>query len=275
MGTPPSLHECLDEWVDTKQPLTSINTEIKYGMPQASGVLPFCIVENTVFYLLGKESYRKGFYEYGTWCDFGGSITKKAMGEFDPALVTAAQELLEESIGTCAKDNSNLKDVCSYIQNNLYMVITSFFGKKIPYRMYVVRIPFSNIPEEFQIRHRIATRFRFPPGNSTTLANSNKYLVIQREKLREKQPHLFTKAGRTKRHFLEKDSLQWVSSDVLQQCLDNGRQNSPLNIKLRSEFAQTLVKEDVLRKLNLIIKADTSKRVPPPPGFDEGDLIKK
>lgn len=278
MGTPPSLNDCLESWIDTS-PLTNLNNIIDNEIvPQASGVLPFCILDDkTVFFLLGKESYRKGFFAHGTWCDFGGSINhKNSLGGFDSALLTAAQELLEESIGTCAKDNSNLNDVATYIQNNCYMVVNSFFGKKTPYRMYIVRIPFSNIPQNFQIRHRIAVRFRYSSSSSSSnLVNQNQYMVVQRERLREKMPYLFTKAGRTKRHFLEKDSLQWVSSDVLSQCLDM-QNNSSNPFKLRPEFAQTLVKEDIVGKLDLMIKDhnNSTTTIGPPPGF-EGLLIKK
>ena len=271
MGTPPCLNDCLETWIDTS-PITINNNNDNDIPPQASGVLPFCILDDkTVFFLLGKESYRKGFFAHGTWCDFGGSINHKhSLGGFDSALLTAAQELLEESIGTCAKDNSNLNDVATYIKNNCYMVVNSFFGKKTPYRMYIVRIPYSNIPQDFQIRHRIAIRFRYSTSSSSSsLVNQNQYMVVQRERLREKMPYLFTKAGRTKRHFLEKDSLQWVSSDVLSQCLDM-KNSSPL--RLRKEFAQTLVEEDIVRKLDLMIKDHNSTT--PPPGF-EGLLIKK
>ena len=54
-----------------------------------AGVLPYCVKNNEVYFLLSKEGYGR---DWNTWCDFGGAGEK---GE--PFIETAAREGWEES----------------------------------------------------------------------------------------------------------------------------------------------------------------------------------
>ena len=101
---------------------------------EAAGVLPFCVEGGRIHVLLGRESWRHNFPReaIGTWCDFGGSTGKRRRPIF-----TAAQELVEETIGSAVRD-SPLTDTIDYIRDNLYMQVLSLEGNKTPYAMFVV-----------------------------------------------------------------------------------------------------------------------------------------
>lgn len=203
---------------------------------EAAGVLPFCVVGGKVHILLGRESWRHNFPReaIGTWCDFGGSTGKRRRPIF-----TAAQELVEETIGSAVRD-CPLGETIDYIRDNLYMQVLSSEGNKTPYAMFVVRIPYCNVPQVFCHRHRVARRFK----NS-----DNSCLHPQRELLKRAQPYCFHPiSGRVRRHYLEKDNVQWFPIEsIMSACDDN-------SIPLRPEFAKTLVRYNILNRLIQLLK---------------------
>lgn len=217
---------------------------------EAAGVLPFCVEGNRIHVLLGRESWRHNFPReaIGTWCDFGGSTGKRRRPIF-----TAAQELVEETIGSAVRD-SPLGDTIDYIRENLYMQVLSTEGNKNPYAMFVVRIPYCNVPQVFCHRLRVARRFK----NSDNSCDHP-----QREQLKRVQPYCFhPTSGRVRRHYLEKDNVQWFPIEsVMAACHDQ-------SIPLRPEFAKTLVRYNILHRLVDLLKQRKSIATTHPSDLD-------
>ncbi|MES2122632.1 MAG: NUDIX domain-containing protein [Chlamydiota bacterium] len=70
-----------------------------------AGVLPYCIQNGEVYFLLSKEGFGSDAH---TWCDFGGA---KDRGE--TALQTAARECWEESRGILGDQNSITQSIAN------------------------------------------------------------------------------------------------------------------------------------------------------------------
>tara|TARA_R110002072_G_scaffold1999_2_gene16806 strand:- start:808 stop:1569 length:762 start_codon:yes stop_codon:yes gene_type:complete len=203
----------------------------------AAGVLPFCIVDGKIFFLLGREAPRQNFSGAGTWCDFGG-------GMHGPRNSTeiATQELLEETIGSLIDDPGKL---LAHIVDNLKLFVCSNVGKKVPYHMYIVQIPYADIPSVFRWRIRVARKCR-------NMDDSNG--SHERQLLKQMQPAAFQVNGKVRKAWLEKDDVQWVSAEHLNR------------FPLRWEFSATLVDHDIVRRLRKMI---VSPRTP----YHKSDVI--
>ena len=204
MGTPPELGPLLAE-----QP-----------PPGAAGVLPFCVQGGHIFLLLGREAPRQNFQGAGTWCDFGGGVHGKKT-----SMQVATQELQEETFGSIMDDIHRLQ---AFVENNLRMFVCSNVGRKTPYHMYVVQVPYCDIPSVFRWRLRVARKYR----NCDNTCQSAERARLQRE-----QPHGFQMNGKIRKAWLEKDDIQWVSVDKLHQ------------FPLRWEFLDTIRRDNIVGNL--------------------------
>lgn len=194
--------------------------------PAAAGVLPFCVVEGKVFLLLGRESYRNGFSANHTWCDFGG-VTSNVQEK--TSVHIAAQELQEESFGSIIE--GPLTTVIEYIVHNTLVRVSSDLGSKTPYHMYVVQIPYCDIPNIFMARHRVAKQYQ---NCDNTCMDKSRLM------LKSTQPCGFRINGKVRKTWLEKDDMKWVS---LQHVKD-------MHLNFRKEFYQTLVRYHIIDQLH-------------------------
>ena len=199
--------------------------------PAAAGVLPFCTLQGNIYFLLGREAYRRGFEQTGTWCDFGGGVS----GKKKTSIQVAAQELQEETFGSIM--DGPLCNIIQYIETNTYFCVSSDIGKKTPYHMYITRIPYCDIPDIFMLRYKTAKRYK----NS-----NNSCCDFERIKLKEIQPYGFQSNGKVRKSWLEKDDVRWVPLNHI----ENGRLN------VRSEFLQSLKKYDIIEKLQDTLRTE-------------------
>lgn len=111
-----------------------------------AGILPYTIIHDELFFLLGCET------SDGSWSDFGGK------SEFEDAadlIQTACREFAEETLGSVSINNQEMRRrVLS--EDTLVLQSTTYSGK--PYTTYVVHIPWS--PQymiQFYKTHRFLT----------------------------------------------------------------------------------------------------------------------
>lgn len=171
---------------------------------KAAGILPITYdhENNKIMFLLGKERFRKNFNAGGTWCDFGGNVRWKS-----DILKSAACEFIEETMGMVLKTIS-VPDTATYVQSNLLLKFKSYAGKKVPYQMYIIFIPYdTNLIKEYQ------EVFDF---------------VINSDTLRK----------HVKSQFLEKCQLKWMDIDEIKSCI-SFKSNIP-NFTMRPEFLSAL-----------------------------------
>jgi len=95
----------------------------------SAGILPFCVKNNTVYLLLGKDND-------GKWSDFGGRSEGQDRGRWD---TTASREFYEESVGSIMGIQAMLARL-QYRKNYIRLKGKTLNGS--PYFMYFVRIPF-------------------------------------------------------------------------------------------------------------------------------------
>ena len=60
--------------------------------------------------LLGQDRWRKGWFESNTWSDFGGGMQPRDTGR---AIVTAAREFVEETLGLVRLDGKDTNETCT------------------------------------------------------------------------------------------------------------------------------------------------------------------
>jgi len=192
--------------------------------PAAAGVLPFCLEQGKLLFLLGREAPRQNFRGAGTWCDFGGGMHGKKN-----SVQVAAQELQEETIGSLIDDTGRLE---MYIAENLKLFICSDAGRKTPYHMYVIQVPYSDIPSIFRWRMRVARKYR----NMDNSCRSS-----ERVRLQSEQPGAFQVNGKVRKAWLEKDDIQWVDVNNLHR------------FPLRWEFQETIQKHNVIANLRSLV----------------------
>ena len=97
-------------------------------MYSSAGILPFAVVDDKIYLLLGCESTD------GTWSDFGGKMETE--DGHNPQR-TACREFMEETLGVV----TNFSEINLYIQNSPCLQGCTYSGQK--YYMYVVRIQWS------------------------------------------------------------------------------------------------------------------------------------
>lgn len=95
----------------------------------SAGILPFCVKNNTVYLLLGKD-------HEGKWSDFGGRSEGQDRGRWD---TTAAREFYEESVGSIM-DIQTMLSRLQHSKNYIRLKGKTLNGS--PYFMYFVKIPF-------------------------------------------------------------------------------------------------------------------------------------
>ena len=104
----------------------------------AAGVLPYSIVDNEIYFLLGQEDGYNKTFDIGQWCEFGGSLDA---GE--NYLEGAVRECYEESMGILG----NKTQIESAIQREHTVLYHTF---KKSGATFLIHIPFdSNLPQMF------------------------------------------------------------------------------------------------------------------------------
>lgn len=97
----------------------------------SAGVLPYSIKDNTIYFLLGRDSD-------GKWSDFGGHCEANDKNSHP---TTASREFFEESLG-CIYDLEFTKKILKYKKCPL---IISKTNSGYPYYMYLIKISHNNI----------------------------------------------------------------------------------------------------------------------------------
>ena len=120
-----------DQFYMKAQGIPRINSDNKNSKKQfySAGVLPFCVRNKTVYFLIGKD------YE-GKWSDFGGRSEIQDMCRWN---FTAAREFYEETIGSIMDIQSML------IRLNNFKLSYKIKSKTMSgslYVMYLVKIPY-------------------------------------------------------------------------------------------------------------------------------------
>lgn len=98
----------------------------------SAGVLPFCIHEGRILFLLGRDNE-------GTWSDFGGHSEIHDQGRWN---ITAAREFYEETIGSVLTIEQILERLES--KKNYVCIYDRTLGN-YNYYMYLLRIPYSAV----------------------------------------------------------------------------------------------------------------------------------
>lgn len=239
----------------------------------AAGVLPVGVDEETgeVWVLLGREARRQGFRSPLTWCDFGGSVCN-ARGDVG----VAVQELVEETLGSLS--DRRLPELEAWVRRHTVITVMSDIGHKVPYALFVVRFPIlREVPLIFEHRYRLAKRSRFllpsPPSGETLngpvvvvpppgFKEFDMLMERETQRLRETQPNGFQRNGRVRKHWMEKDMVQWFRlRDVHSTHVADAE--GTCSVKLRPEFAQTLEKYNICEFLSSHFKkrfAPTSRK---------------
>jgi len=101
----------------------------------SAGVLPYCFYENTIYFLLGRDSDNK-------WSDFGGRVEPKDKYDHE---TTACRECFEETLG-CIYDYNYLKKNIKKCHK-----ITSKTSSGHNYYMFLLKINYNyNVRTKFQ-----------------------------------------------------------------------------------------------------------------------------
>ena len=193
-----------------------------------------------VFVLVGRESWRPAYLASNTWCDFGGGIVGRK-----PPDCTARDELREETLGCVVLPSSWRR---AHTQGGRCVAkIVSDEGQLHPYWMYLVLIPFGNIPRAFRTRREVAgTCSRRPRTVSSRRVDRE-----QREALRQILPHAFKRSGILKDKFLEKDELRWIELNALRSWVlgTPPAQGQVLRTEFRSALCKCMGVFDTLSRM--------------------------
>ena len=226
--TLPAREETFRNWQHTRHADAVIPDEV----PAAAGVLPFTVHNGSVHLLLGREAHRPGFRSGGLYADFGGGL----MGKAKSSIECAAQELQEETFKSLM--DVPLEDLVQYIRQNVWLVVRSHYGKKVPYHLYCVRFPYFDVESIFN--ERLCTA-KSPVQDSYT-------------KLRAKVPEAFQLNGRIRKSYLEKTEIKWFTLKSVQR------------LPMRDEFSRTLTAFKVLERISASLEQN-DRQIRQPPGF--------
>jgi hypothetical protein len=229
--TLPEREETLKKWVHRRHADAVIPDEV----PAAAGVLPFTVHNGNVHLLLGREAHRPGFRSGGLYADFGGGL----MGKGRSSIECAALELQEETFKSLM--DVPLSELINYIKQNVWLVVKSHFGKKVPYHLYCVRFPAFDVESIF--KQRLCT------AKSLTLSGCNAY-----SKLRATVPEAFQINGRVRKSYLEKTEIKWFTIKSVHR------------LPMRDEFWRTLTAFKVLERITQSVE-DSDREIKAPPGF--------
>tara|TARA_B110000027_G_C16067709_1_gene277503 strand:- start:267 stop:974 length:708 start_codon:yes stop_codon:yes gene_type:complete len=219
----PQRDESLQKW----SPRRNAKARIPDTLPAAAGVLPFTVHDGKVYLLLGREAHRPGFHSGGLYADFGGGVTNKCRTSIE----CAAQELQEESFKSLM--DVSLDDMVRFIRENVWLVVSSQYGKKAPYHMYCVMFPFFDVESIFNRRIVVARRFRLQNDGCSD---------PERLRLKQQVPEAFQINGRVRKAYLEKSEIKWFSIKAAKK------------LPMRDEFEKTLVSFKVLEHLEEVLE---------------------
>ncbi len=150
----------------------------------SAGILPFYLKNNTIFFLLGKDTE-------GKWSDFGGRSETQDLGCWD---VTASREFYEETIGSIM----DIKNILSKIQNKNSLRIKGKTMNGSPYYMYLVKIPYKEVYRiNFQNTLSFISYIKYDSKNSKY---NNKSIIDYK--------------------YFEKTDIQWISYENIKLSID-------------------------------------------------------
>lgn len=110
--------------------MSSYNYAYIQEQKYSAGILPFTIMNNTIYFLLGKDKYEK------SWADFGGKMERI---DNNDRLATASREFHEETLGVVVQKEYIMHLLSEYADEN---VIHSKTLNGSPYYMYIIQIPY-------------------------------------------------------------------------------------------------------------------------------------
>jgi hypothetical protein len=169
----------------------------------SAGILPFYVKNNTLYFLLGKDSD-------GKWSDFGGRSEGQDRGRWD---ITASREFYEETIGSVV----DMPSMMAKLQNKKNHIKVK--GKTLngsAYFMYVVRIPYKESYRQY-------------------FQNTLSFIKYTKE-----NSHQSNKSSFLEYKYFEKTDIQWVSLDTLKVSLEPEENLENVNYPLRNVFKRTL-----------------------------------
>ena len=228
----PQREETFKNWVSRRHADAVIPDDI----PAAAGVLPFTMHNGNLYLLLGREAHRPGFRSGGLYADFGGGL----MGRGKSSIECAAQELQEETFKSLM--DVPLPDLVDYIRRNVWLVVKSHYGKKVPYHLYCVQFPYFDVESIFNERLCTARR-PWLNGDSQSYA-----------KLKAAVPEAFQVNVRVRKSYLEKSEIKWFTL------------KSVSRLPMRDEFWRTLHAFKVLERIKVGI-SEVDRQITAPPGF--------
>lgn len=97
----------------------------------SAGIMPYTIVNGTIYLLLGKDKYER------SWADFGGKVEKSDDNEI---AATAAREFDEETLGSIVPYYHMIQKLRNMPVES---IIKSTTLNGSPYYMYVIQIPYN------------------------------------------------------------------------------------------------------------------------------------
>lgn len=110
--------------------MSSFNYACIQEQKYSAGILPYTIMNNTIYFLLGKDKYEK------SWADFGGKMERM---DNNVKIATASREFHEETLGVVVNREYMLLLLNTYPPEN---IIQSKTLNGSPYYMYVIQIPY-------------------------------------------------------------------------------------------------------------------------------------
>lgn len=110
--------------------MSSFNYACIQEQKYSAGILPYTIMNNTIYFLLGKDKYEK------SWADFGGKVERV---DNNVIAATASREFHEETLGVVVHKDYMFELLNLHESDN---VIQSKTLNGSPYYMYVVQIPY-------------------------------------------------------------------------------------------------------------------------------------
>ena len=228
---------------------------------KSTGVFPFAFhpVNGRAYFLLGKESWRRSYVASNTWCDFGGGIPS---GKRISVERCAKNEVFEETFCVVNLSGVDLKTPAPGSDPpSLSNSIISHSGQKVPYKMFIVCIPWiESAPQTFDQRRRVGLEYNARKLKDSKLAGM----------LRDQFPTSF-KVGdnRFREKYLEKSQITWVDAENLLKTIHRQPRGwrrypssaiSVSHFNLRSEFFDTLA-----QNLALIYQSTVGIRQITPP----------
>lgn len=110
--------------------MSSYNYTYIHEQKYSAGILPFTIMNDTIYFLLGKDKYEK------SWADFGGKMERM---DNNNKIATASREFQEETLGIIAQRDYITHILNDYAEEN---IIHSKTLNGSPYYMYIIQIPY-------------------------------------------------------------------------------------------------------------------------------------